>query len=147
MGTNRDLYRRNRVAAIVCLYSYSFNGPSNIPQPSAHLKEFCKNTIGMMNFEVGDIDVVYDYLQGVIQEIEKIDEMIKKYAKERPILEVDRLVLAILRLAIYEGFIKRSVDSKVAINEAIEIAKANTHESNVGFLSGVLGAIFKEDPK
>jgi N utilization substance protein B len=51
--------------------------------------------------------------------------------------------LQILRIAIYEGFIDKKTPPKVAIDEAIELAKEFGEEVNGKFVNGVLGAIYE----
>ena len=78
------------------------------------------------------------------QEIEQIDETIKKYAPQWSIDQMKLVDLQILRIAIYEGFLAKITPPKVAIDEAIEIAKEFGGESSGKFVNGVLGAIYEE---
>lgn len=89
-------------------------------------------------------DLYQNILNGVPQEIEQIDETIKKYAPQWSIDQMKLVDLQILRIAIYEGFLAKITPPKVAIDEAIEIAKEFGGESSGKFVNGVLGAIYEE---
>lgn len=71
----------------------------------------------------------------------KIDKIIEKLAPERPIDQVSQIDLQILRIAIAEGFIKKFTPSKVAIDEAIELAKEFGGPTSGKFVNGVLGTL------
>lgn len=85
-----------------------------------------------------------ELVSGVVDNIEEIDPYITKYAPEWPIDQITTVDRNILRLAIYEMIVNGNVPAKVAINEAIELAKAFGGESSGRFVNGVLGAIFKD---
>ncbi len=80
----------------------------------------------------------------VINSLEKTDKIIKKGAPLWPIEQINRLDLAILRLAIFELKIKKKEPIKVIIDEAIELAKEFGSESSPAFVNGVLGSVVKE---
>lgn len=91
-----------------------------------------------------DKGFVKELVLGVVQNLDEIDEMIKKYAPEWPIEQITIVDRNILRLGLFELKFSPSVPSKVAINEAIELAKSFGGESSGKFVNGVLGAIFKD---
>lgn len=74
-----------------------------------------------------------------------IDKYIVKSAPEFPIAKINRIDLAILRLAVYELLIKKGEPKKVIIDEAIELAKEYAGESSPSFINGVLGNILTYD--
>lgn len=74
----------------------------------------------------------------------QIDELITKYAKERPISEITPVDYAILRVVIAEGIVSEITPPKVAINEGIDIAKDFGTDKSAKFINGVLGAIYDE---
>lgn len=74
---------------------------------------------------------------------EEIDNKIKIAAPEFPIDKINKVDLAILRLAIYELLIDKSQPPKVIIDEAIELAKEYGGESSPGFINGALGKAIK----
>lgn len=82
-----------------------------------------------------------------IAKIKKIDKIIMEAAPKWPIEKINRIDLAILRLAVWELFYKRKTPPKVAIDEAIELAKEFGAENSPSFINGVLGTIFKKKEK
>ena len=85
-------------------------------------------------------------LDGVLQKQTEIDQVIEKAAPDWPIDRISPVDRNILRLGLYELlFADRSeVPAKVAINEAIELAKQFGGENSSRFVNGVLGAVYKE---
>lgn len=88
---------------------------------------------------------VGDYAAEIISQKEFIDEQIKKSAPEFPIEKINRIDLAILRLAIYELLISKKEPEKVIIDEAIELAKEYGGQNSPGFINGALGNLIKND--
>jgi len=86
---------------------------------------------------------------GVIKKQSLIDAMIEKAAPEWPIAQINLIDRNVLRLGIFELIFgdHKTVPPKVAINEAIEIAKAFGSDSSGRFVNGVLGTIFREFKK
>lgn len=80
----------------------------------------------------------------ITQNINVLDEKIKKVAPEFPIDKINKADLAILRLAVYELLIEKKEPPKVIIDEAIELAKEFGGESSPGFINGALGKLVKE---
>ena len=78
----------------------------------------------------------------------EIDAIIQKFAPSWPIEQISPMYLAILRLSIWELLFKEKKEPyKVAIDEAVEIAKEFGTETSGGFINGVLGTIIKTYPK
>lgn len=86
-------------------------------------------------------------INGVEGKQDEIDTLITKYAPQWPISQMKLVDLQILRMAILEGFIDKITPPKVAIDEAIEIAKDFGGETSGKFVNGVLGAIYEEEKK
>lgn len=101
-----------------------------------------------VEFGGDDVDKSFmeQLLSGVLAKKEDIDLVISKAAPEWPLERIAPLDRNILRLGLYELlFSDRSqVPAKVAINEAIELAKTFSGESSGRFVNGVLGAVYKE---
>lgn len=72
---------------------------------------------------------------------EEIDSQIHKAAPEFPIDKINKVDLAILRLAVYELVINKKEPPKVVIDEAIELGKEYGGETTPGFINGALGKI------
>ena len=82
--------------------------------------------------------------EGVLDNTTQIDSIITKYAPQWPLDQIKLVDLQILRIAIFEGFIGKITPPKVALDEAIEIAKEFGGETSSKFINGVLGAIYEE---
>src|SRR5713226_9717292 len=78
---------------------------------------------------------------GVIAQTATLDRLIQKYAPEWPLDQMALIDRNILRIAIWEFAADRQTPMKVAINEAIELAKLYGSDSAPRFVSGVLGAL------
>lgn len=77
----------------------------------------------------------------------KIDVEITKHAPERPLAEINKVDLAIMRLIIFESQAEKT-PKKVLVDEAVELAKEYGSETSAKFVNGVLGKIlFKEEKK
>lgn len=83
----------------------------------------------------------------VIDKAKILDKIIGQSAPEWPINQVNRIDLAILRLAVFELYIAKIDPPKVIVDEAVEIAKVFGSEKSPQFINGVLGAILKKDDK
>jgi len=77
----------------------------------------------------------------VIQHKQEIDANIRRYAPAWPVEQLALLDRNILRLAIFEILYDNSSPVKVAINEAVELAKAFGTDSSARFINGVLGSV------
>ena len=74
-----------------------------------------------------------------------IDEKIKSHLKDWDFNRINKVDLAILRLAIYEICYIDDIPCKVSINEAVELSKAFGEESSSSFVNGILAEIIKEE--
>lgn len=81
-------------------------------------------------------------VQKIVKRLVEIDEMIKASAPTWPIEKLNKIDLAILRLAVFE-LLEGENPPKVVIDEAIEVAKEFGSESSSSFVNGVLGTIYK----
>ena len=80
----------------------------------------------------------------VLEKRAEIDKIISQAAPEWPIEQINKIDLAILRLAVYELAILAKEPPKAIIDEAIELAKAYGGEKSPSFVNGVLGTVFKK---
>ena len=85
-----------------------------------------------------------ELVQGVVHNQAEIDETIKKFAPTWPLEQIPMIDRNILRLAIFEVLLNNRVPSKVAINEAVELAKTFGSNNSAKFVNGVLGAIYAQ---
>jgi len=84
---------------------------------------------------------VSELVSQVIRNKEKIDGNIQKFATAWPIEQIPIIDRNILRLAIFEILFDNKVSVKVAINEAVELAKKFGSDNSPKFVNGVLGSI------
>jgi N utilization substance protein B len=82
-----------------------------------------------------------ELVSGVVQNREKIDRNIQSFAPAWPIEQIPVVDRNILRLAIFEILIDNKVPVKVAINEAVELAKTFGSDNSSKFVNGVLGSV------
>ncbi|MCL5093900.1 MAG: transcription antitermination factor NusB [Patescibacteria group bacterium] len=80
---------------------------------------------------------------GILENKDAIDKIIEPAAPEWPIAQIALVDLETLRIGIYELIFLREVPPKVAINEAVEIAKAFGGENSSRFVNGVLGTVYR----
>jgi len=134
--SNRHL---SRTMAMQTLYQWDFNG-----QKENNLEALLEYNLKEFALGFNDEGFAKHLVEGVIKNIKEIDEAIKKYATEWPLEQITIIDRNILRLGIFELKFDPDIPSKVAINEAIEVAKTFGGESSGKFVNGVLGAIYKE---
>ncbi len=82
-----------------------------------------------------------ELITGVMKHQAELDELIQRYAPEWPVDQMAVVDRNVLRIAIYEFFISKATPIKVAINEAVELAKLFGSDSAPRFVNGVLGAL------
>ncbi len=117
MKTSSDPRHKKREKAIKNLFRWSFQN-----------KQIIKNQLAQI----------------VLKKVDKIDKIIAQAASEWPIKQINKIDLAILRLAIFELAIKPQEPPKVIIDEAVELAKTYGSEKSSAFVNGVLGSVFKK---
>ena len=78
---------------------------------------------------------------GVLPLTQKLDHAIEKYAPEWPLDQIAAIDRNILRIACWEFAVQRETPVKVAINEAVELAKTYGSDSTARFVNGVLGTL------
>lgn len=81
---------------------------------------------------------------GITKHLLEIDNLIHRLAPEWPLDQVPGIDRNILRLEVYELKYGKEIPPKVAINEAIELAKTFGSDSSSKFVNGVLGSLYKE---
>ncbi len=89
---------------------------------------------------------VRDIVEGVLENLKEIDAIIGQLAPEWPLEQMAIIDRNVLRIGIYEITSNDKVPIKVAINEAVELAKLFGSDSSRRFVNGVLGALAR-DPR
>lgn len=128
-----------RTIVLQTLFEWDFNQQQADVQAllNAQKKEF-----GGEDFD--DHDFSNDLLAKIIEKLPILDGLITQYAPEWPLDQITYIDRNVLRLGIYELKFSTDIPPKVAINEAIELAKAYGGDSSGKFINGVLGTIYKE---
>ena len=85
-----------------------------------------------------------DKLYELVENLEDIDAKIEEKANGWTINRIAKSELTILRLGVYELLYVEDVPNKVAINEAVELAKAYGADKASGFINGILASVVKE---
>lgn len=114
--------------------------------PSAESKQILKRNIEEFAPGVSDVSFMEDLMVGVEDKQIDLDAIIKKAAPDWPIEKISIVDRNILRIGLYELLFADhgEVPPKVAINEAIELAKSFGGDTSGKFVNGVLGAVYKE---
>ena len=133
----------SRSIAMQSLYEWDFDGKAK-----NKLKEIVERNIKEFGpgLEATNQEFIRSLAFGVADNILHIDTIIEKAAPEWPISQITIVDRNVLRLGLYELLYgnKEEVPPKVAINEAIELAKNFSGESSGKFINGVLGTVFRE---
>ena len=134
---NRHLARS---IVLQSLYEWDFGDKKSEPTESLKIisDEFAPG--------IRDDHFMVALLNGVISKQKDLDDIIVKAAPEWPIDKISLMDRNILRIGLYELLFsdREQVPPKVAINEAIELAKKFGGETSSKFVNGVLGAVYKE---
>lgn len=83
-------------------------------------------------------------IQPIVEHLSTIDARVQEIAPEYPLDNINKIDLAILRLATYEILIEKEAPQKVIIDEAIELGKEFGGDSSPGFINGALGKLIKD---
>lgn len=125
------------------LYQWDFKG-----RPSAAMPAITGQILA--EFGAG-IEETYDYihetLAGIIDHLSEIDGLVDTYAPNWKLNDMSIVDRNILRLGVYELRMVSQIPPKVAINEAIELAKSYGGPSSGKFVNGILGAMYADMPK
>jgi N utilization substance protein B len=88
-------------------------------------------------------DFAWELIQGVWERSEGLDKTIARFSQHWKIKRIARIELTILRLALFEMLYRPDIPLKVAINEAVEMAKIYGDENSANFINGILDAAAK----
>lgn len=127
------------------LYEWDFH-------PGGDILKIAERVMGPVKDDV-DVEYANRVLEGTIKHTDEIDKLITDAAPEWPLDQISIIDKSILRLAAYELLHDDDIPPKVAINEAVEIAKTFGGENSSKFINGVLGTLYrnsagyKEDPQ
>ena len=136
---NRHL---SRSIVLQTLFEWDFNSEKN----NIDIKEATKRNLKEFAPGLEDDVFVFSLLEEIIKKHKVIDEIIEKAAPDWPLDKISYIDKNILRIGLTELLFgdRKQVPPKVAINEAIELAKTFGGENSSKFVNGVLGAVYKE---
>jgi len=134
--SNRHLARS---IAMQTLYEWDFRD-----RPTAILPALAEQNLKEFGAGLTENEFTKQLVDGVIKNLEKIDKVIVQYAPEWPLDQITIVDRNVLRIGIFELKFSEGTPPKVAINEAIELAKSFGGPSSGKFVNGVLGSIFKD---
>lgn len=137
MASNRHL---GRIVAMQTLYEYDFRADADSPTDK---KAVLERNLHEFKDAIDDTNFVHDLVGGVEDNQTKLDGIIAPAAPDWPVEQIAKIDKIILRIGVYELLVKKEVPPKVAINEAVELAKAFGGENSSKFVNGVLGTIYR----
>lgn len=135
MKSATDPRHEARRIALGTLFEYSFSD-----EDPNKAQEHCQQEI---NHNFFDQKLLKTIITGVAENQETIDQIISTAAPQWPTAQISRIDLTCLRIAIYELYFGKSLPPKVAIDEAIELAKEFGGDNSGKFVNGVLGTVVK----
>ena len=139
MASNRHL---GRIVALQTLYEYEFRSQS--ADPNLDLEAILARNLERYESAIDDTTFVDNLVKGVVKEQPDLDAKIQPIAPEWPIEQISRIDRAVLRIGLYELLHSSDkVPPKVAINEAVELAKAFGSDNSSKFINGVLGTAYR----
>ena len=135
MAANRHL---GRIVTMQALYEYFVR--SSLKDSSLDIKDVIGRALSVHYKNIKDTDFVKAVIKGTIEKQEEIDQAWLKFAKDWPLEQIPTVEVSILRLAVYE----LKYPYKVAIDEAVELAKQFGGDNAPKFINGVLGSVYKD---
>ena len=134
--SNRHL---SRTIALQSLYQWDF-----LRMPEGKLSEIIAFNREEFAPKFDDEGFIEELIQGVVNNRPVIDETITRFAPNWPLDSITVIDRNVLRLGVFELKFHERIPAKVAINEAIELAKGFGGQASGRFVNGVLGAIYKD---
>jgi len=131
----------SRSIAMQSLYEWDFYNKGK-----ESLKKIVERNIENFGPGLDDTGFIWDLISGVEKHLIKIDKIIEKSAPEWPIAQIPIIDRNVLRIGLFELLYsdRKEVPPKVAINEAIELAKTFSGQTSGKFVNGVLGTVYKQ---
>lgn len=136
--SNRHLAR---TIALQTLFAWDFNG-----QKDGDIERLIADNFANFAPNFDDGGFVKNLVIGVRDNLKTINQYIIKYATEWPLDQITTIDRNILRLGIFE-LLYTPIPPRVAINEAIEVAKSFGSDASGKFINGVLGALYNDEPE
>ena len=139
MASNRHL---GRIVALQTLYEYEFRKKAE--DKTADVEDILTRNLQRYESTIDDTGFVDTLVKGVIENQADLDAKIQPIAPDWPIDQIARVDCNILRIGLYELLYQAEIiPPKVAINEAVELAKAFGSDNSSKFVNGVLGTAYR----
>ncbi len=134
-----------RTIAMQSIYEWDFKF-SDVKKPEKKdIKQIAERNIKSQAINAKEnTNFIYNLINGVLNKLDDIDKIIKASAPEWPLEQIAKVDKVILRIGIFELLFSEEVPPKVAIDEAVELAKAFGGENSSKFVNGVLGTVYRE---
>lgn len=131
----------SRSVAMQSLYEWDFRG-----KKPDELSDIVERDIKEFASGLDDQSFIVQLVEGVIKHLKDIDKIIEKAAPQWPLDQIAIVDRNVLRIGLFELLFgnREEVPPKVAINEAIELAKSFGGDSSGKFVNGVLGTVYRE---
>lgn len=138
MASNRHL---GRIVALQALYEYEFRYEID---SNVSLEDITKRNLERYEKDIDDTTFVLALVNGVVERLNELDSKIQPIAPDWPLEQVARIDRNILRIGMYELLHNSDdVPARVAINEAVELAKSFGSDNSSKFVNGVLGTAYR----
>jgi len=139
MASNRHL---GRIVALQTLYEYEFRDSAK--DESVDIDEILSRNLQRYETTIEDKKFVEDLVKNVIKKRADLDGKLQPIAPDWPIDQIARVDCNVLRIGLYELLYQsKIIPPKVAINEAVELAKAFGSDNSSKFINGVLGTAYR----
>ena len=131
----------SRSIVMQSLYEWDFGGAK-----SGELEPIVERNAHEFGPGLESVEFIKKLAGGIVSKMPQIDKIIEKAAPEWPLEQITIVDRNVLRIGLYELLFanKEEVPPKVAINEAIELAKNFGGENSGKFINGVLGTVYKQ---
>jgi len=130
--------RQSREKTLQVLYSLQFNKPKTIIN-------YIQRYSDEINQSLANDDYALKIIQGVLENVEEIDQLIKKFAndetEETTFADISCVDLNIMRISVYEFVISKEVPFSISVDEAIELAKNYSAYKSKSLINGILASI------
>ncbi len=135
----------SRSLVLQTLFEWDFYR-SGKTEKQVDIKEIFKRNLETIGSGLSDIEYPKKLIEGILSHWDEINDLISEGAPEWPLKQINIIDRNVLRIGIYELLFadKKEVPFKVAIDEAVELAKVFGGDSSKRFVNGVLGTIYSQ---
>lgn len=144
MKQKLDPRHQARITSLQALFEWSYNSTDVEKIVNRDTRDYVQIDTPKEERAKVDRSLAIFISKGVTDNLDTIDKIIETSATEWPISQIAKVDLEILRIAIFELYIAQNVPPKVAIDEAVELAKEFGGENSSKFVNGVLGTVVKQ---